>query len=278
MMAPSAPPFEIETGTVDIGGGVELYWEASGTGRPIVFVHGLWASSRFFRRQLMAIGQQHRAIALDLRGHGRSAMTPGGHTVPTLAADLHAFLRALSIERPILVGWSMGAFIAWDYHLQFGSADIAGLVVVDQAPTDFRYDGMEGAIVGLPELRDWTSAVLTNRNDFMKIVLPMMFHVPPSAEDADWMWNEMCRAPASISASIFVDQCLRDYRPMISSYDVPTLVCSGTYSAQPRAGAVFLHENIPDSRLQMFDESGHCLFLEETEKVHRRATRFHRAD
>ncbi len=157
----------------------------------------------------------------------------------------------------------MGALIAWDYHLQFGDDGIAGLVVVDQAPTDFRYEGMPDALVGIDELREWTAAVLSNRNDFMRLVLPMMFHTPPAPEDADWMWGEMCRAPAAIAASLFVDQCLRDYRPMLADYRVPTLVCSGARSAQPRAGAELLRDTLPDARLKIFAASGHCLFWEE---------------
>ncbi|MFC0304743.1 alpha/beta fold hydrolase [Rhizorhabdus histidinilytica] len=255
----------LEQGSVDIGGGTQLYWEAVGTGRPILFVHGLWASSRFFRRQLEAVGRHHRAIALDLRGHGRSSMTPGGHTVPTLAADLRAFIRALGLERPILVGWSMGALIAWEYHLQFGSDDIGGLVVIDQAPTDFRYPGCEDALVGIAEMHDWAAQVLTNRNQFMRAVLPMMFHRQPDDEAADWMSNEMCSAPEAIAAAIFVDQCLRDYRGMIADYDVPTLVCSGDCSAQPRSGAEFLRDRLPRGELRLFADCGHCLFWEDAD-------------
>ena len=261
----SAPPKGIESGTLDVGGGVQLYWEACGAGRPVVFVHGLWGSSRFFRRQLAAVGAHHRAIAFDLRGHGRSSMTAEGHTVPTLAADLRAVLRGLEVERPIVVGWSMGAFVAWDYHLKYGRDDIAGLVVVDQAPTDYRYPGMEDALIGIAELRDWTRAVIDNRNDFMKFVLPLMFHAVPPPEELDWMWGEMCRTPALIAAAIFIDQSLRDYRSMISGYDVPTLVCSGKMSAQPRSGALFLRDTLPQGELLTFENSGHCLFWEEAD-------------
>nr|WP_198148649.1 alpha/beta hydrolase [Sphingomonas sp. Y57] len=256
----------LEQGSVDVGGGTQLYWEAVGTGRPIVFVHGLWGSSRFFRRQLTAVGRYHRAIALDLRGHGRSSMTPGGHTVPTLAADLHSFIAALGLERTVLVGWSMGALIAWDLHLQFGSCDIAGLVVVDQAPTDFRYPGAEDALVGIAEMHDWTAQLLTNRNQFMRGVLPMMFHRQPDPEAADWMINEMCSAPEAIAAAIFFDQCLRDYRPMIADYDVPTLICSGERSAQPRSGALYLRDRLPQGELLTFEDCGHCLFWEDAER------------
>ena len=78
---------ELTTGTVDIGGGVSMYFEGCGRGDPILFVHGLWASSRFFRQQLADFGRDHRALAVDLRGHGRSSMTLSEQPVPTYARD-----------------------------------------------------------------------------------------------------------------------------------------------------------------------------------------------
>ena len=114
-------------------------------------------------------------------------------------------------------------------------------------------------------MHDWAAQLLTNRNQFMRAVLPMMFHRQPDDEAADWMSNEMCSAPEAIAAAIFVDQCLRDYRGMIADYDVPTLVCSGDCSAQPRSGAEFLRDRLPRGELRLFADCGHCLFWEDAD-------------
>ena len=83
---------------------LELAYEESGTGRPIVFLHGVWMSARFFHKQVPALGQNHHAIALDLRGHGGSSHTPDGHTMATYAEDVHAFLKAKDLHDAVLVG------------------------------------------------------------------------------------------------------------------------------------------------------------------------------
>lgn len=256
----------METGYVELTDGTRLHYRAAGTGRPVVLIHGLWASGRFFQRQFEVVAAHHRVIVPDLRGHGKSGMPAHGHTVAGHARDLADLLARLEIERPILAGWSMGAFIAWEHFKLFGGSDIAGLVVVDQAPTDFRFADCPDALLGLDELRDWHAGVLTGRDDFMRMVLPMMFHTPPAPADAEWMVAAMCSAPATVAAAIFVDQSLQDYRPMIASYTVPTLVCSGAKSAQPASGARFLRDHLPDGRLEIFEESGHCLFWEESER------------
>ena len=51
-----------------INDNLELHYEEMGAGRPIVFVHGVWMSGRYFHKQLPALGQNYHAIALDLRG------------------------------------------------------------------------------------------------------------------------------------------------------------------------------------------------------------------
>ena len=98
-------------------------------------------SGRFFQRQLGYFAGTHRVIIPDLRGHGRSEKTTRGHTVPNYAAALHAILGGLSVERPVLVGWSMGTMVAYEYLRAFGPDSMAGLGIVDQPPSDFAWDG-----------------------------------------------------------------------------------------------------------------------------------------
>ncbi len=92
-------------------GDVTFSVEDAGTESPIVFIHGWSMSGRFFQRQLAYFTGTHRVIIPDLRGHGRSEKITHGHTVPRYAADLHALLGRLSVRRPVLVGWPMGAMV-----------------------------------------------------------------------------------------------------------------------------------------------------------------------
>ncbi len=257
---------EILSGTLPIGGGVELYYEECGTGRPLVLVHGLWGSGRFFRHQLQGLSSRYRVIAVDLRGHGRSSMTLDEQTVPSYARDLRAFLRGLRLTSVVGVGWSMGAFVWWDYYQQFGADGIEGLVVIDQPPTDLRSADFPNGLIAIDVLRDWHYAVHTRRDAFMREVLPMMFGTPPAPADAQWMWEEMVRSPAAVAGAVLVDQSLRDYREVIKRCPIPMLVCSGRLSAQPPEGTKLIVETAPSARLVIFERSGHSLFFEEPER------------
>jgi non-heme chloroperoxidase len=83
-------------------------------------------SGRFFSRQLSELSRRHRVIALDLRAHGRSEEVHVGHTLPAYARDLHAAIAGLGLSDVVLVGWSMGAFVVWDYLDQFTGEGVAG--------------------------------------------------------------------------------------------------------------------------------------------------------
>ena len=203
------------TGSVDVGNGVQMYFEERGQGTPLLLVHGMWGSCRFFRDQLTGLSAKYRVIAVDLRGHGRSSMTLSDQTVPTYARDLHAFVQKRELREFVAVGWSMGAFVWWEYYRQFGRAGVRGHVVVDQPPSDWRSADIPDALLSFEMLRDWYYRIQTDRNALMREVVPMMFAAPPAPADLQWMFDEMTRAPEAIAAAIMFDQSVREYQDVL---------------------------------------------------------------
>jgi pimeloyl-ACP methyl ester carboxylesterase len=133
--------------------GVTLAVEDSGGGRPIVLAHGLTATRRYIlhgSRLLERAG--YRIVAYDARGHGQSsaAPSPGAYTYRDLVGDLKAVLDALDLERPVLVGVSMGAATTLALALQQPERASA-LVQITPAYTGVERDNRETV------LRDWDS-------------------------------------------------------------------------------------------------------------------------
>jgi non-heme chloroperoxidase len=262
------------TGSVHVGSGVHLYYEERGSGPVLLLVHGMWGSSRFFWKQIEGLSSRYRVIAVDLRGHGRSSMTLSDQTVPCYARDVHVFLRKLHISDFIAVGWSMGAFVWWDYHMQFGAGGMRGLLVIDQPPSDWQSAELPGALISFETLRNWHYRLQTERNVLIREIIPMMFAVPPTADELAWMFDEMTRAPEAIAAAIMVDQSLREYQDALWGFPVPTLVCGGGRSAQPRAGLELIVKRATNARLSIFEQSGHCLFLEDGDRFNAELSEF----
>jgi pimeloyl-ACP methyl ester carboxylesterase len=91
-----------------------LYVDDGGAGGvAVLFVHSLAGNTRQWAAQLAHLRPGRRAVALDIRGHGRSAPpTDGAYSIPSLAADVWAVADALDLGRVVLVGHSMGGAVA----------------------------------------------------------------------------------------------------------------------------------------------------------------------
>jgi pimeloyl-ACP methyl ester carboxylesterase len=111
---------------------VRLAVADSGEGLPVVLLHGLTATRRYVVMGSRALERSgHRVIACDARGHGRSspAPDPAAYTYEDLGSDLEGVLDALSVQRAVLAGASMGAHTALWLALH-APERVGGLVVI----------------------------------------------------------------------------------------------------------------------------------------------------
>jgi len=92
---------------VDVGG-TDLYYIEEGRGQPLVFLHGMSSCAEAWFQQFAFFRGRYRVIAYDSVNHGHSANSPRGQEEPDRADELQGFLEALGIERPVLIGNSMG--------------------------------------------------------------------------------------------------------------------------------------------------------------------------
>ncbi len=100
-------------------------------GTPVVLVHGLGGNIDLWRAQLDHLRRSRRAVAIELRGHGRSAPPASGDwSMEALADDVEAAAQALGLDRFVLVGHSMGGCVIEAYAARHRDR-LAGLVFAD---------------------------------------------------------------------------------------------------------------------------------------------------
>lgn len=250
--------------------GTDLYYEDYGDGQPIVFLHGAWAGLRFFEDQLAGLSGEYRTVGLDFRGHGRSEKTDAGHTVPQYAQDVESFLDQHDLHDVVLVGWSLGAHVSWEYVSQFGTDRIGALVDVDMEPAPVLWEDDKHGTYDPERIRDMHVAIQTDHWSFAEQVIEQVLKDPPSPELRTMMFDEMTRCPPAIKSAIIVDATNREYRDVLPEIDVPTLVCAGADEKWRSVAAVEdAAELIPNARFELFEESGHDLTVEEPERFNR---------
>lgn len=99
-------------------------------GPPIVCVHGLTANAFFFQAVADDLARDHQVYAYDLRGRGDSDKPEQGYSVPIHAEDLAQLIDAWGLERPIIIGHSLGALIALYFAAHYPTK-LSKLILVD---------------------------------------------------------------------------------------------------------------------------------------------------
>jgi pimeloyl-ACP methyl ester carboxylesterase len=113
--------------------GVELLVAEAGHGDPaLVFVHPTAADHTFFGPQVDEFSQRHRVVAIDQRGYGSSAKPTGPYTPEAFADDVHFVIRELALNRPVVIGCSLGGAVALEVAARYPNS-VRGVVLLNRS-------------------------------------------------------------------------------------------------------------------------------------------------
>jgi len=115
--------------------GVKLYYEDSGGGDPpLLLVHGWTCNHSHWAAQVQHFSPRHRVVTVDLRGHGQSDAPQQEYTMPGFADDLAWLCQQLGVQRPVVVGHSMGGVVTLVMAERHPDVVRAGIVVDSPFP------------------------------------------------------------------------------------------------------------------------------------------------
>ena len=127
---------------VTIGQERVVYFETSGKGPDVLLIHGNAQSSNAFARQLQSsLGNIFHIVSIDLPGHGLSPRSPNPATtyqLPGYANLLVQVVKELKLQRPVVVGWSLGGSIVFEAADQL--PNVSGLMVIGAPPVAKPFD------------------------------------------------------------------------------------------------------------------------------------------
>jgi len=92
--------------------GLKLYYEIHGAGKPVILLHGGLGAIEMFGPNLATLAKGHQVIAMDLQGHGRTADIDRPLSVELMADDVAGLIKYLKLDRPDIVGYSLGGGVA----------------------------------------------------------------------------------------------------------------------------------------------------------------------
>lgn len=263
---------------IEVEPNVRLHITDAGEGRAIILIHGWPLSDEMYEYQYNdLINAGFRAIGITLRGFGKSDKPYGAYNYDVHAKDIKKVLEKLDIKNAVLGGFSMGGSIAVRFAAEDNGVHIAKLALFGAAAPiwtqrkDFPFNLPQSAVDDLINQNYKDRPKLLS--DFAKIFSA----TETSLNEGIGSWlNGICLSASSYATA----QCLialrdTDLRADLEKITIPTLImhgkkdkiCSFDLAKQMKA-------SIQNSHLVVFENSGHSLFLEETEKFNRELIRF----
>lgn len=242
---------------------LKIHYRTAGSGgTTIVFLHGNYASSRWWVPLLENLPEGYRALAPDLRGcGGREGRTTRGGirklTIQDLANDLAGFLNALDIPQAAIVGHSLGGQIATTYAIQHPEK-VRALILEDTGPAD-----------GIP-LGSITSPLLLplelkNRRMIRRALT--MAGVPKSGAFSDSLIEDALSAPRGLYYKFSRAAARWKANGDLKKITAPTLLIWGEADdIMPSRYARAYLEQIPDVQLVLVPMAGHSPHLEQPEQ------------
>ena len=253
---------QLRFATTRLGNGLQVHYAEQGDPdeEAIVFVHG-WPDSWFsFSRVLGLLPERYRAYAFDQRGFGDSERPTCCYGIDDLAVDVVAFLDAIGVERASLVGHSLGSFSA-RRTAETRPERLARLVLIGSAVTA-RNQVLLEVQASLRTLEDPVPA------EFAREFQSSTAYLPLPEVFFERIVAESLKLPAPLWREVLDGVIAFDDAADLGRITAPTLLIWGEQDALfPREEQDRLVAAIPDARLLVYPETGHCPNWERPERV-----------
>ena len=241
-----------------------LAYSDIGAGDPaLVLIHGWCCNRDHFRLQADHLKQQHRVLSVDLPGHGGSAAPADGYSIPVLATEIAALIRELALDRPVVVGHSLGGLIALELAATHPEA-VRAIVMVDPAPLA-KPEPLRAALSGL--IKSLEAGDEGPRRGFIE----RMFLPTSDPGLRARVIEEMCSVPAPVAAAVMRATLEYDGVAAAARVGVPALHVA---TASPRNAPQQMSEWIPGLVTGVVVGTGHFAMLEAPAQVNDMIARF----
>jgi 3-oxoadipate enol-lactonase len=253
--------------------GIELAYEVSGEGAPVVLLHGFPFNRTLWRGQVEALRERYTVVTVDLRGHGETHATDDAPaTMEEMARDVAALLDELRFERVVLGGLSMGGYVALAFYRLF-PARVRALILADTRPqADTEEARLNRAEIATRALREGmgtiadamlpkllTHATHAEHPQIVRRVRDMILHTDP-------------RGAAAALRGMAVRE---DQTELLREISCPTLIIVGSLDAiTPPADAELMRREIRGSRLEVIAGASHVSNLESPSEFNRALEKF----
>ena len=240
--------------------GLRLHYLEAGSGaQTIVFIPGWLMPATVFRLQLKVLGDEFRVLAFDPRSQGQSEISRGAHDPARRMADMEDFLQAAGVGDYVLAGWSLGVLEALDFIERKPQSGLRGLILIDNSI------GEGTPPVARARKPQGDRSAPKSREHYLTNFCRSIFANPPPADIADAVLRSALQVPESAARELLGQPYPRTYwRDIVARQEVPVL-----YAIRPRLreqGEALQSRKGALAQVEIFEQAGHTLFVDEPER------------
>ncbi len=259
--------------TVTANGSRVHYIDSGGGGTPVLLVHAFPLNAGMWQPQIDSLGGRFRLLAPDLKGFGSSEapeeMTD--YSVDAYADDLRGFLVALGLERVVLVGLSLGGYIALAF-LRRHPEVVTALVLADSRAEADATEGKERRTAQQGQVREQGTAGLIESLAGALLAASTREKNPQIVDHAKRL---MDNSPQGFISALEAMKNRPDSTEGLVKITVPTLILVGKNDAvTPPEASRKMHERVRGSHLVVLPDAGHLSNLEAPEAFNRALEEF----
>jgi len=247
--------------------GEKIHLQISGSGRPIVMLHGWTSSAEEWFPFLEALTAGHRVYRWDARGHGGHRPIRDSAPTQCMARDLRAMLEHYDLRDVVAVGHSMGALTLWQYIADFGCERLAKVCFIDQSPRLLTDADWPHGIYGDFDAARAAAFINELQQDFAESVLRLgalglNARARQKYEENAKGWEKARQTLRTLAPAPLI-ACWRslteaDYRATLERIDIPALLIYGGASNFYRADtAHYVQSRIADAVLHIYEDTDH---------------------
>lgn len=242
--------------------GVTIGYDVRGSGPPIVLAHGFACNKDVWWQVLPELSKRHQVITVSHRGHkGSTEPADGDYSVQAMADDLHALLKGLRVQAPVILGHSLGGFVGQVYYLSYPQACRA-LVLYGTLCDATR----------VPSSRPWgpQAADLIQReglNAYLKDLLEHWLSSGTGPDVRERLRQECLTTPDRVAAAVTSQITTFNTCQRLPEIRVPTLLVVGSDDPRtPPSESERMNRLIPDSWLKIIKGARHCAHVDRPEE------------
>jgi 3-oxoadipate enol-lactonase len=244
--------------------GIRIAYDRYGDGAPnhtVVFLHAFPLNRLMWAPQLEDLRGVWQVIAPDMRGHGASDVTGEAASMERMADDVHALVESIDVGRVVLVGLSMGGYVALSFMRKYGDT-VRALVLADTRATADNEEARAARYTLIEEVAAKGAPVLAES------MLPKLLSQKSVEEKAELVVavRRMIEttSPSGIAGALAGMAERPDSTDVLAQIAVPTLVVVGAEdTVTPEADARAMADAIPGARLEVIEGAGHLSNLEQ---------------